>query len=249
MLRINLISGPRNLSTAMMYSFAQRPRTRVLDEPYYALYLVKSGVQHPGRDEVLASLPQTEAEVDTLIFEDTGHDTLFIKNMAHHIEVLNEEFKPGLTSVFLIRNPRHVIASYARVMTNPVMRDIGIEFQYHLYERMRGADGTPPVVVDSGLLLRDPRTVLTALCDHLGIPFYENMLTWPPGPKPYDGVWAPYWYANVHQSQGFSQPSDENPDIPSHLEDLCYKATDYYQKLLAFAINPHKHVAKNRPTK
>lgn len=249
MLRINLISGPRNLSTALMYSFAQRPRTRVLDEPYYAVYLVKSGVQHPAREEVLNSLHQTEHEVDAVVFTDTGHDTLFIKNMAHHIQVLNEEIKPGLTPVFLIRNPRHVIASYARVMTHPVMRDIGIEYQYRLFERMQRAQGSPPAVVDSGILLQDPRAVLHGLCRHLDIPFYEDMLSWPAGPKPYDGVWASHWYANVHQSQGFGKPSDEDPRIPSHLEALCHEAMRYYQNLLRFAINPNKHVAKIRSPK
>ncbi|HEX7017267.1 MAG TPA: hypothetical protein VF191_17280 [Cyclobacteriaceae bacterium] len=249
MLRINLISGPRNLSTALMYSFAQRPRTRVLDEPYYALYLAKSGAQHPARAEVLATLPQTEPEVDALIFRETGHDILFIKNMAHHIEALEEEIKPGLKPVFLIRNPRHVIASYARVRAHPVMRDIGIEYQYHLFERMRRADGIPPVVVDSGWLLHDPRAVLTALCQRLGIPFYEGMLVWPAGPKPYAGIWASHWYGSVHQSQGFGKASDEDPDIPSHLEALCREAVEYYHNLLPFAINPHEHAAKIRPTK
>lgn len=238
MLRINLISGPRNLSTALMYSFAQRPRTLVLDEPYYALYLLKSGVQHPARNEVLNSLPHVEAQVDALVFRDTDHDTVFIKNMAHHIETLAEEIKPGLTPVFLIRNPRHVIASYARVMEHPVMRDIGIEYQYRLFERMRLSGDIPAAVVDSGLLLQDPRAVLTALCGRLGIPFYESMLEWPRGPKPYDGVWASHWYHNVHQSKGFAKASDEDPDIPQHLEALCRDALTYYHKLLPFAITP-----------
>jgi hypothetical protein len=249
MLRINLISGPRNLSTALMYSFAQRPRTRVLDEPYYAVYLLKSGVEHPARDQVLASLPQTETQVDELIFKDTGHDYLFIKNMAHHIEVLEEEIKPGMTPVFLIRNPRQVIASYAKVREHPVMRDIGIEYQYHLFERMRLEDGILPVVVDSGILLQDPRAALTALCEQLRIPFHESMLTWPRGPKPYDGVWASHWYGNVHQSQGFGKASDEDPNIPTHLEPLYREAAAYYHGLLPYAINPHKHVAKIRPEK
>lgn len=242
MLRINLISGPRNLSTALMYSFAQRPAIRVLDEPYYAHYLVKSGTQHPAREKVLASLPQTEEAVDALIFSDTGHDTLFIKNMAHHIEVLEHEIKAGLTPVFLIRNPRHVIASYAKVMAGCEMRDIGIEYQYHLFQRIHQEEGKAPVVVDSGLLLQDPRAVLTALCQQLDIPFYTSMLTWPAGPKPYDGVWAPYWYGSVHRSRGFGTPPYEHPDIPAPLENLCRKATEYYQRLLPFAINPDNHV-------
>ncbi len=42
-LRIHVWSGPRNVSTALMYSFAQRADTRVVDDPRYAHYLRVSG--------------------------------------------------------------------------------------------------------------------------------------------------------------------------------------------------------------
>src|SRR5690606_1504692 len=239
MIRINLISGPRNISTALMYAFAQRSDTLVLDEPYYATYLLSSGVHHPGRDDTIASLPHREQDVDAHIFQDApGYKILFIKNMAHHIELLREEIKEGLINVFLIRDPRQVISSYSRVIEDPVMRDIGIEYQHALFTRMMKAAGTPPFVIDSGLLLIDPESVLRQLCYRINIEFAPEMLSWPAGPKPYDGVWAPWWYSNVHRSVGFAQPSGQPEAIPDKLEALCREATSYYKKLLPFAINP-----------
>ena len=239
MIRINLISGPRNISTALMYSFAQRVDTLVLDEPYYATYLLSSGIHHPGRDEIIARLPHREEDVDIRIFREApGYKILFIKNMAHHMELLREEMKDGLINVFLIRDPRQVISSYSRVIEAPVMRDIGIEYQHALFTRMMKADSTPPVVLDSGLLLSDPESVLRQLCNDIHIDFASEMLTWPEGPKPYDGVWAPYWYSSVHQSQGFAKPAGPPRAIPGKLEGLCREATSYYEKLLPFAIKP-----------
>ncbi|CAN5550553.1 hypothetical protein BH24ACT18_BH24ACT18_19250 [soil metagenome] len=34
-LRLSVWSGPRNVSTALMYAFRQRPDTLVVDEPLY----------------------------------------------------------------------------------------------------------------------------------------------------------------------------------------------------------------------
>lgn len=239
MIRINLISGPRNISTALMYSFAQREDTRVLDEPYYAVYLRRSGVAHPGRDEIIASLPGEEKEVDALISRySPGAKILFVKNMAHHIEVLREELKEGFVNVFLIRDPRQVIASYARVIEQPAMRDIGIEYQYTLFNKLLNETASTPVVLDSDLLLSDPAAVLRQLCHKIDIDFSPGMLAWPEGPKPYDGVWAPYWYHNVHRSRGFTKRVDLPQSIPGSLEGLCSRATSCYQKLLPFAIKP-----------
>jgi Sulfotransferase domain len=239
MIRINLISGPRNVSTALMYSFAQRPDTRVLDEPYYAVYLLKSGVSHPAKEEILTTLPNVEEEVDKLIFQQTPKDrVLFIKNMAHHIEVLEEEVKTGLINVFLIRDPRQIIASYSRVIKNPEMRDIGIAFQYNLFAKLASEDNTPPCVVDSGLLMENPASVLEQLCHIIGIDFLPSMLYWEPGPKSFDGVWAPFWYDHVHQSTGFVRPAPGVRTIPEGLVSLCEESMAYYQKLLPFAIKP-----------
>ena len=149
---LNLISGPRNVSTALMYSFAQRSDTRVWDEPFYAVYLHRSGVTHPGADQVLKALPVDEAEVRLSILESSDKPVQFVKNMAHHVEVLNEPLFDQAANIFLIRDPQHILSSYTEVISRPVMRDIGIAYQYTLFNDLRKRGGDP-LVVDSGLLL------------------------------------------------------------------------------------------------
>jgi hypothetical protein len=237
MIRINLISGPRNISTALMYSFAQRSDTTVLDEPFYAFYLHESGVHHPGKEDVLKTQPWDYREVYDTLCGEWEKPVLFIKNMAHHLELMDEALLAGLTNVFLIRNPRQIIASYAQVIEAPTLRDIGIEYQASLFKRLK-ASGQDPVVLDSAGVVGHPAAILNQLCERVGLPFEDAMLQWPAGPKPYDGVWAPHWYANVHRSTGFEkQPTSSRP-LPSSLESLNDTAQRYYEMLLPFSLQP-----------
>jgi hypothetical protein len=237
MIRINLVSGPRNISTALMYSFAQRADTVVLDEPFYAFYLHKSGVEHPGKDEVLKSQPIEESEVTRMIFSASSPEVMFIKNMAHHLELMDQGFVERVTNVFLIRNPRQILASYSQVIEAPTLRDIGVEYQFLLFERLKKM-GQTPIVMDSGLILKGPESVLKKLCKLIGIPFMKEMLHWNPGPKEYDGVWAKYWYANVHKSKGFELQPTSNRPLATHLTELNERAQYYYDQLLSFSLQP-----------
>jgi hypothetical protein len=232
---INLISGPRNISTALMYAFAQRQDCEVVDEPFYAVYLKRSGAMHPGREEVLSAQPQEEKEVREQLGRMTGRPLLFVKNMAHHMEVLDDPFLEGATNLLLIRDPLQIITSYSNVIKKPVMRDIGIAYQYHLFNQLT-AEGQRPVVVDSGLLLQNPPLFLKRLCEALGIPFDEAMLGWPRGPKPYDGVWAQHWYANVHSSTGFQGAMTGSRTLQEGLFPLYEEARAIYEKLLPFSV-------------
>jgi len=233
---INSISGPRNISTALMYSFAQRPDSQVVDEPFYAYYLHETGIVHPGKEEVLKSQPQSQYEVRAKL-EGITTEILFIKNMAHHMAIMDQSFVDGVTNLFLIRNPKQIIASYADVIEAPTLQDIGIAYQYELFTRLL-AQGRHPVVLDSGLLLTHPESVLKQVCGRLGIPYFREMLSWPAGPKSYDGVWAPHWYSNVHRSTGFErQPTSERP-LPPALHDLNEQAQFYYAALAPFALRP-----------
>jgi hypothetical protein len=232
---INLISGPRNISTALMYSFAQRTDTTVFDEPFYAVYLSKSDAEHPGKDLVLTAQSPSEPEVRSLVENSTDCSVVFVKNMAHHMEVLSSPWIKGAINVFLIRDPKQIIASYAEVIDTPVMRDIGIEYQHQLFETLIERQENF-IVVDAGLLLQDPAKVLDKLCNRCAIGFDPKMLTWPAGPKSYDGIWAPFWYDNVHRSTGFQKQQTSSRPLPSHLEELYAQAKRYYEKLLPFSL-------------
>ena len=216
-----------------MYSFAQRSDTTVVDEPFYACYLSKTGLNHPGKEQVLASQSPDEETVKKNLFTHGDKPVLFIKNMAHHIEVTNDGFLSECKNIFLIRDPKQLIASYAQVIEKPVMRDIGIEHEYHLFQKTKDA-----IVIDSGLVLQHPDSVLRQLCAKLELKFEPSMLQWKAGPKPYDGVWAPHWYANVHKSTGFEKQVTSDRPLPTQLQPLYEEAATYYQKLLQHALKP-----------
>jgi len=227
-----------------MYSFAQRSDTLVSDEPFYACYLSQTNADHPGKEAVLSSQSSDEKIVARELFQKRARPVLFIKNMAHHIEVLNDDFLEKCINIFLIRDPKQLIASYAQVIEKPVMRDIGIEHEYQLFEKIK--DQTP-IVIDSGLLLQNPESVLQQVCERAGIKYEMEMLSWPPGPKPYDGVWAPYWYANVHRSTGFEKQATSDRPLPAHLHQLYETAVVYYHKLLKVALKPESNATKIQP--
>lgn len=234
-MRIHLISSPRNVSTALMYSFAQRADTRVMDEPFYAYYLNRSGAAHPGREEVLNALPNTADGVFDLIERSHTKPLLFLKGMAHHLDGVAPERLATMHSFFFIREPKQTIASFAQVIEQPTLRDIGSRMLCELFNALT-ALGAPVVVLDSGDLLRDPAGALAATCGALGIAFDERMLHWPAGPRPEDGVWAKHWYANVHTTTGFARQVTSARALPAHLQPLYEEALPYYERLRQHAI-------------
>lgn len=232
---LNLVSGPRNISTALMYSFAQRSDTVVADEPFYGVYLSRSGVDHPGADEILRALPSDENAVRTQLTAPREKPVLFVKNMAHHMEILDQPLIAGAKNIFLIRDPLRILLSYSAVMPRPTLRDMGIAYQHALFENLR-EKGEDPLVLDSGELLKDPPAVLSGLCKRYGLAFEQRMVHWPAGPKPYDGVWAPYWYVNAHKSTGFAPSPAPSRPLPPRLNGLYQEARHFYEKLRAFSL-------------
>lgn len=229
---INLISGPRNLSTAIMYSFAQRRNTRVLDEPFYGYYLKNATlkIDHPSKREVLESMELDEGNVVKYINSLSEKHHVFIKGMAHHYLDNSPEFILDWQNVMLIRHPKKLIASFAKVFNNPGLADIGIKKSSEIFKYLK-ENGKKPIVIDSDELLKDPETYLRNLCDKLRVPFSKNMLSWKKGGIPEDGVWAKHWYANVHKSEGFTIQKTSFREFPEHLNPLLEEALPYYEIL------------------
>lgn len=226
-------SGPRNISTAMLRSFGARADTVVADEPLYAHYLAVTGIDHPGRDAVLASQPNRWQDVAAALTGPVpgGAAVYYQKHMAHHLlPGVGREWLGALAHAYLIRDPAHVVASYARVRGEPVLADLGYPQQVEIFR----AHGGP--VVDAADVLRDPAGVLGRLCAALGLGFDEAMLSWAPGPRDTDGVWAPHWYAAVQASTGFA-PYDPAPaEVPERLRPLVAAAQPYYDELAAHRL-------------
>lgn len=233
-MRIAMWSGPRNLSTAMMYAFAQRPEFAVRDEPFYAAYLAATGLHHPMRDEILAAQPTDPAQVaaDCAGPLPAGAAHLYMKHMAHHmIAGFPLDWARGCVNVFLIRHPARVVASYARKREGPTLEDLGFLQQARLFDMVADWLGAAPVVIDSADIRADPARALTALCRAVGLDFDPAMLTWPSGGRPEDGVWARHWYGAVHRSTGFEDPEGPLPELAGDYAALAEAALPQYERL------------------
>lgn len=221
-----------------MYSFAQRTDMTVVDEPLYAHFLSKtdSEAAHPGTSEILATMESDGAKVVQQMLNGVyPSDCVLFKQMTHHLIHLKEDFLAKMDNVLLIRDPKRIIASYAKVIPNPDLPDIGIKMQYDLFQKL-SKSGKLAAVVDAKHLLLDPRGVLSQLCTHLEIPFQEQMLQWKAGPIPEDGCWAKYWYANVHQSTGFMPYEEKEIKLLGNLAELAERCQPYYSFLSEYTI-------------
>lgn len=236
--RINVWSSPRNVSTAFMYSFAQRADTTVVDEPLYAHYLSKTTTNavHPMTSEIIATMENDgQKVVDDIIFGNYDTEIALFKQMTHHLIEIDLEFILETENVLLIRDPRRIIASYTKVIENPTIADIGIKMQYELFQKLRKADKLA-AVIDAKALLLNPPKVLATLCEQLNIPFDKNMLEWEAGPIAADGIWAKDWYANVHQSTGFIPYVEKEVNLKGTLAMLADSCEPYYDYLYHYAI-------------
>lgn len=237
-MRLAVWSGPRNLSTAMMYSFAQRADFAVVDEPFYGPYLRMTGLDHPMRDEILAARPEKAAQVaQTLVGPvPDGKAHVYHKHMCQHmIAGMPRGFMADCTNVFLLRHPARVVASFLKGYPQATADDIGFAAQADVFDHVC-AMGQRPVVIDSADIRNDPAGMLRKLCDAVGLSFSEDMLSWPAGPKPYDGVWAPHWYASLHATTGFAGPEGPLPELSGRGNDLVREAMPHYEKLAAEKI-------------
>lgn len=233
-LRLSMWSGPRNLSTAMMYAFAQRSDCEVWDEPFYAAYLAKTGLSHPMGEDIMAN-GDTDAEVvieKCLSVGPQGRPVFYQKHMTQHmIPEFRRDWILQQTNVFLIRHPARVLASYAVKRENPTLRDIGFEQQMELINLVTSETGRSPLIVDSADIRQDPASMLQKICAAVDIPFEEKMLSWPQGGNTQDGVWAPHWYGAVWNSSGFAGPESELPPVAPELADVYQNAKRLYDQM------------------
>ena len=238
--RIAMWSGPRNISTAMMRAFENRADCAVSDEPFYAAYLARTGLQHPMREEVIASQPKGWREVAHALLcpPPMGRAVWYQKHMSHHmLPGFGLGWIERVTNVFLIRPPAAVLASYTQKREAVTLAEIGLPQQVEIFDRVAQRLGQAPPVIESNDVLADPRGLLSALCRTCGIAFCERMLAWPGGRRATDGVWAPAWYDKVVQSTGFGPPREE----------ICFEALDGRLKRIAAEARPlYEKLRKHR---
>lgn len=224
-MRIAMWSGPRNLSTAMMYSFGNRADFRILDEPFYAPFLAQTGDDHPMRDQIIAA-HETDPDKVAAQCRQGGQPHVYMKHMPHHMLAgFPIDWAASCINIHLIRHPARVIASYTAKREAPKFGDIGFQQQADLFDEIGG------LVIDSADIRANPEDMLKKLCAKIDLPFDPAMLVWQPGPRSEDGVWASHWYGAVHQSTGFAGAEGPLPKLTGDAAGLLDQALPYYDKL------------------
>ena len=248
-IRLAMWSGPRNISTAMMRAWGNRPDTAVVDEPLYAHYLQATGRQHPGRQETLAAGPIDWAEAVSRLLEPVpgGRRVFYQKHMTHHLlPEIDRGWLRQLTNCFLIRDPAEVLTSLIKHVPDLTLADTGFPQQAEIFDRVCQWTGAIPPVIDAADVLHDPRRILTVLCEAVGVEFMDRMLYWEPGLRETDGVWAKYWYKEVVATTGFGPYRAKGQAVPDHLRDVLAACQAHYQQLGAHRLGQGPDVQDNR---
>lgn len=233
-IRIAMWSGPRNISTAMMRAWENRPDTVVCDEPLYGHYLQQTRLPHPGADEVIASQDTNWRNVVAWLTGPlpAGKSIFYQKQMAHHLlPNIELDWLDRVTNCFLIRDPREMLTSLVEFIPAPTLADTGLPQQLQIFDRVRQSTGRIPIVLDARDVLQSPREMLDRWCQRLDVPFAEAMLQWPPGRRSTDGVWAKHWYAKVEQSTGFGSYEPKSVVVPERLTPLLDQCEPIYRLL------------------
>ena len=237
--RIAVWSGPRNLSTALMRSFGTRSDFEILDEPFYAAYLKKTGIQHPMFDEIISSQLSNYKEVaDYCINGQINKLYQYQKHMTHHmIKNYYEDFILSLKNVILIRKPEFVLNSYKKKNKNYEFKDLGFQQLYEIYEYIYNRLGYSPIVIESDDLQNNPELTLRKLCNSLEIPFFTSMLNWSAGSKKYDGIWGVHWYKEINKTTSFMRITSGNTDkvykkMSQKDKNIIQRANKFYFKIL-----------------
>jgi Sulfotransferase domain len=240
--RIAMWSGPRNISTALLRAWGNRADTWVCDEPLYAHYLLTTGhTDHPGYEETIRR-HETDwrAVVRQLLGPIPGGKTIFYqKQMAHHLlPDVDLAWVNQLSNGFLIRAPEEVLTSLAEFLPAPTAEETGLPHQLRLFEQVIDETGVAPPVVDARDVLENPRGMLRALCARLGVPFVDQMLSWPAGPRDTDGAWAPHWYGKLYETTGFGRYHSRTGALPHHLRPVLDQIRPLYDRLFEQRLQP-----------
>lgn len=217
-----------------MYSFAQRPDTKVYDEPLYAYYLsnTKAKEYHPDAELVIKDMECIGEKVVEEMLMNTSSEVVFFKNMTHHLLHLDRGFMKKGLNIILTRDPVEMLPSFHKVIKNPSLDDVGYKAHMFLIEEFEKKD-IPYVVMDSRCILNNPKKELERLCNLANIPFYKQMLTWSAKARNEDGVWANHWYASIHNSTGFMKYQKKNEAFPEELKPLLKECQPYYKLLIS----------------
>ena len=239
-IRIAMWSGPRNISTAMMRAWGNRDDTVVVDEPFYAFYLRATGIQHPHADEVIATGETDWRKVVAHLAGpiENGKRICFQKQMTHHLlPEIDRDWLGAVTNCFLIREPGEVINSYIKKREDPALEDLGFVQQGEIFNFVRTHTNAAPPVVDAKDVLQNPEGTLRLLCEAVGVEFGKSTLSWPPGLRDTDGIWAKHWYGEVAKTTSFQPYRPTASEVPARLREIHQQCCESYERLYEYRLH------------
>jgi len=234
-IRIAMWSGPRNISTTLMRSFSSRSDTYVTDEPFYAYYLKISKAAHPGYKEILKSNATNYDHIVSSLMKQIpdNKSVWYQKHMAHHLDPNdNLKWTDNFMNCLLIRDPKHVIASYINKNHLMHMDELGYPQLLKLFQHH---DNQIPIV-DAKDILLNPEGVLRQLCSLFDIVFEDGMLSWDTGPHPQDGIWGKYWYDKLWKTTTFSVYEEKELIIDDTYKDILDTCIQIYDELYQYRV-------------
>lgn len=232
-------SGPRNISTALMRSWSSRADTWVLDEPFYAHYLQHTGYDHPGADDIIRCYETDWRKVvNGLVANGRSEPIAYQKHMTQHmLEHIDRNWLKQVSNCFLLREPRRMLLSFAKVIPDPQLDQTGLPQQLELFNYVRESTGAIPPVIEARDVLRYPERTLRRLCAALDVNFDEAMLAWSPGRRSSDGIWAEHWYGAVERSTGFAPYQEDDRPAPKHMRGLLDECDALYDQIAPYSIS------------
>jgi hypothetical protein len=236
-MRIACWSGPRNISTALMRSWSSRKDVFVSDEPFYAYYLKEKKLKHPMHEEIIENYPNTYDDVVLNLTSKIPNDKehWYQKHMAHHLIDLSKiDWIKSFENCILIRHPKNVINSYTKKNSLNNINELGYPQQYQIIKYLNRI-GKKFIVIDSNILIDNPKKILTQWCNGIDLEFNDSMLSWKMGKHPQDGIWGKHWYDNVVNSTNFQKFLQNESELNEKYQSIYDEALDYYNKLYYFA--------------
>lgn len=230
-------SGPRNISTAMMRAWENRSDCNVVDEPFYAHFLEHTGIDHPMGDRIMEHHETDLAKTLAFVTKKPATGVFYQKHISTHmLDHIPLDWLASVENIFLIRDPRFMVASYTAKRNETTAEDLGYTQLPRLYEIASNNSATAPLVIDSRRFLENPEAYLRHMCERLAIDFQDKMLSWPEGTRDSDGIWHEHWYDSVKKSTGFGAPRTELPKLDEDQQALADACMPHFDALNKHAL-------------
>jgi len=208
-----LWSHPRSMSTAIERIMRERGDLDCAHEPFMYDYYVHRRVRRMPHFETDPDHPVSYDDVRDMLLERAEKRPVFIKDMSYYVmpHILRDEaLMSRLRNMFLIRRPKAAIVSYHKLDPDVTSEEIGIAAQATHFRALVSRGETPAVILAEDVRA-NPRGIMTALWNQMGLSSAEHAFDWQTdGQHPRDWQQVQGWHGAVLQSSGITPPDPQD---------------------------------------